>query len=195
MHKLVLDMKYTAIMMSNIFIVGPASVGKSTAGKILASKLGHTFIDIDRVFCQEIKLIPDYIKQFGYEGYCEANSNLVDELLIKHPDNTVFATPSGYLVHESSPHLVSKHQRIIKDKVTSILLLPSSNPEDSADEIVRRQLSRWVDLEGKYEQERRRYIERFHKYKDHGHIKIISMNKPEAIASKMMRELRKKKLI
>lgn len=182
--------------MSNIFILGPASVGKSSSGEILASKLGHTFVDIDQVFCREIKLIPDYVKQFGYEGYREANSNLVDELLVRHPDDTVFATPPGYLARESSPHLISKHRKIIKDKVISILLLPSDNPEDSADEIVRRQISRWADLEGRSEEkERKRYIERFQKYKNHGHIKIISMDNPESIADEMMLELRKNNLI
>ncbi len=181
--------------MRNIFIIGPASVGKSTTGEILADKLGCVFIDIDKVFCKEIRLIPEYIRQFGYEGYCEANSNLVDELLNRYPNNTVFATPSGYLVHEASPHLVVKHSRIVNNNVTSILLLPSFLPEDSADEIAKRQVNRWTDLEDRFEQEKKRYIDRHNKYKEYGHVKVISMNEPSIIAEEMVSKLKYENLM
>jgi shikimate kinase len=65
---------YTETM--NIFIVGPGGVGKSTAGKILAAKLGFTFIDLDQVFCERIENIRLYVRRFGYEKYCYTNSTL-----------------------------------------------------------------------------------------------------------------------
>ena len=40
------------------------------------------------------ELLPDYMKEFGYASYCEANSKLVDKLVAEHPTKTVFATPT-----------------------------------------------------------------------------------------------------
>src|ERR1019366_10562520 len=125
----------------NIFLIGPASVGKTTTGRLLAQKLGRRFVDVDFRFCEQIGLITDYICEFGYEAYCEANSKLVDDLISEYPASTIFATPSGFLVHESSPLLVEKHLGVIGSGL-SVLLLPSADPEESADMIVQRQLDR-----------------------------------------------------
>src|SRR6266481_3851584 len=113
-------------MNKNIFFIGPASVGKSTIGKLLADSINYHFIDIDGEFCKRIKLIPDYIHASSYAAYCEANSKLTDELIKENPERTIFATPSGYLVHEDSPHLIKKHLTVIREGI-SVLLLPSED--------------------------------------------------------------------
>jgi shikimate kinase len=68
-------------MERNIFLIGPASVGKSTVSELLAREIGYTFIDIDLVFCSEVAMIPNYISEHGYMAYCERNSALVDQLV------------------------------------------------------------------------------------------------------------------
>ncbi len=176
----------------NIFFIGPASVGKSTVAKLLADKVKYDFVDIDLKFCEEIGLIPDYVRQHSYTEYCERNSRLVDDLLIRYPNNTVFATPSGFLVHEDSPHLVEKHIKLIRQKGISILLLPSKNPLNSVDIIIKRQQSRWDDVT--VSKEKRRFIQRFHKYKNYGDIKIFSLEEPTKIATKILQQLRRKNL-
>lgn len=104
---------YNQLMSKNIFFVGPASVGKSTVASLLAERLGYKFVDVDKKFCERIDLIPDVVRNEGYPVYCEKNSKLVDELIMENPQKTVFATPSGFLVHEGSPHLVKKHIGVI----------------------------------------------------------------------------------
>ncbi|MDP1688837.1 MAG: shikimate kinase [bacterium] len=166
-----------------IFFIGPASVGKTTIGKMLASKINYAFVDVDAEFCKQIQLIPNYVDEFGYKKYCEENSKLVDKLISESSAETVFATPSGYLVHENSPHLIEKHLSIIKNGV-SILLLPSRDPLLGVGEIVRRQLSRWSDCYA--EKERKRFLERFEKYKNYGDIQIYSPEKPNVIVGEIL---------
>lgn len=172
--------------MGNIFLVGPASVGKTTNAALLAKKLGRTFIDVDLEFCNRIALIPDYVQTNGYAGYCEANSALVKDLLTEYPSGAVIATPSGFLVHENLPDIVAKNLNLIKEHV-SVLLLPGHDPKEYVDTVVQRQINRWSDCE--VENERKRFLERFEKYKAFGDIKIFSNENPEIIVSKIIFEL------
>jgi shikimate kinase len=170
----------------NIFFVGPASVGKSTVGKLLAEKLDYVFVDIDQEFRERIALIPDYVKSKGYVEYCEANSILTDKLIEENRERTVFATPSGFLVHDYSPHLIEKHLNILKNYV-SILLLPHRNPHEAVDLMIQRQRDRWGDV--KPEIERTRFLERFEKYKNYGDIQIYSLESPEVIVEEILFQL------
>lgn len=173
-------------MSKNIFFIGPASVGKTTVASLLAERLGYKFVDVDKQFCGRIALIPDVVRNEGYPTYCEKNSKLVDELITENPQKTVFATPSGYLVHEDSPHLVKKHIEVIGRGV-SILLLPDKDPSKGVDLIVSRQLNRWNDIAP--DKERERFYARFERYKTHGDIKIFSMERPDVIVGTILEEL------
>lgn len=173
-------------MRKNVFFVGPASVGKSTIAELLAHKIRYKFVDIDREFCNRVELIPVYVNSKGYPAYCEANSALVDELVSENPEETVFATPSGFLVHEESSHLVEKHLTLIGAGI-SILLLPDKDPYKGVETIVARQVNRWNDV--KPERERQKFLSRFDKYKSYGDIKIFSMENPEFITSMIIEEL------
>ena len=173
-------------MNKNIFFIGPASVGKTTIGRLLAEEIEWAHIDVDKEFCEQIALIPDYIQKYSYAGYAEANSQLVDRLIEVHPEKTVFSTPSGYLVHEDSSHLIEKHLDLIRRGV-SILLLPSENPQVGVEVVVRRQLDRWNDTFA--DKERTRFLSRFEKYKNYGDIKIFSMAEPELVVKTIIKKL------
>ncbi len=173
-----------------VFIVGPGGAGKSTTGKLLAQKLNYNFIDIDTAFNQRIAPIPDYVQKNGYKLYCETNSSLVDQLLSNHNSRTVLAMPSGFLVHEDSPHLVKKHKQLISTFGVSILLLPSESLEESVEIIVERQLSRgFADIVA--EKERIVITRRHPLYLQSGDIKIFSSESPLDIATLMEQELQK----
>ena len=172
--------------MKNIFFVGPASVGKSTVAKHLAKSLGWSFVDIDLYFCDEIAPIPDYINENGYAAYCQKSSELTDDLVERFATRTIFATPSGFLVHEESPDLVEKHVNLIDTNAISVLLLPSENPYDTVDMIINRQLDRWPEVNPAVE--RKRYISRHEKYKQYGTVKIIGQCKPDEVADLIVKE-------
>ena len=167
-------------------MIGPASVGKSTVGVLLAEKLGYEFVDIDKEFCKRVGLIPEVVKSEGYASYCEKNSKLTDLLIAENVQKTVFATPSGYLVHEESPQLVEKHIKVIGSGI-SVLLLPGPDPDAEVDTIVARQVSRWRDVEP--DNERQRFLARFEKYKKHGDIKIFSKELSEVIVEEILNKI------
>jgi shikimate kinase len=170
----------------NIFMIGPASVGKTTTGRILAALLGRRFIDIDYRFCEQIELIPRYIDQFGYPAYCQANSQLVDSLLSEFPSNTILATPAGFLAHEDSPELVRKHLSVIASGV-SVVLLPSTEVEAGVEVVVERQLARYPELDA--DSERERFKRRFYLYRDKGDIQVVTNGSPTYVANHIVRQL------
>ena len=53
-----------------IYLVGYMGAGKTTAGKMLAEKLGWHFVDLDEAF-KEIHgySTADYIRQFGIDDF------------------------------------------------------------------------------------------------------------------------------
>ncbi len=178
--------KKSSLHFRNIFFIGPASVGKTTVGALLAEKIGYKFIDIDQEFCDRIALIPEYAREFGWDGYREANSKLTDDLIREYPIATVFATSSGYLASKEQPHLVEKHVAIISSG-TSVLLLPDEDPLRGVDVIVQRQLARWNNITA--ERERKKFLERFATYKNYGDIKIFSLAPPAIIVEDILRSL------
>lgn len=175
-------------MSKNILFIGPASVGKTTIGRLLADRIQWPFIDIDEEFCKRIDLIPRYVKQKGYAAYCKANSQLTERLLQENPKKSVFATPSGFLAHEECPDIVKKHEELIKN-FTSILLLPGIDPHVVVNEIVKRQINRWNDVD--QETEQTRFLTRFKKYQNYGDFQIYSLESPETIVSQLLEKLSK----
>ena len=173
----------------HLFLVGPASVGKSTVGRALARHLSWDFCDADLEFNSRIGNITQHIDSKGYENYARRNSVLVEQLIKQAVKRTVFSLPAGFLVHESVPDLIPKNLEMLHRHGLTILLLPSINPEDTADLIAARQLERWGVIPG--ESERDRFIRRFHLYRKHGDIKMFSIEAPEVIARRIERELRR----
>lgn len=173
-----------------IFIVGPGGAGKSTTGKLLSEKLNFQLIDVDTMFNSRIALIPHYVRDNGYKAYCEANSLLVDELLLEYTSKVVMPLPSGFLVHEDSPELVIKHIKLLQKSGISIMLLPSVSLEETVEIIVRRQLSRgFTDINE--EKERTAITRRHPLYMTHGDIQVYSHEDPNQIVDVMLNELRK----
>ena len=170
-----------------IFLIGPGGVGKSTCGEILANLLGYNFIDLDEEFCKRVENVGDYINNYGYEKYCHENSKLFYEILGQHLQNFVFSLSSGFLIHEGMDELTFKHKQTLKDLGISILLLPSKSLDESAEIVVKRQLSRNFGL--KEDREKTKFFQRFPIYNELGDIKIFSHDKPEIIAEQMKKEI------
>lgn len=170
-----------------VFLIGPGGAGKSTSGKILAEKLGHKLIDLDMEFMNQVGHIGLFIDSFGYEKYARRNSELFYLLLNNCSEDIVFVLSSGFLVHKGHEELVSKHVKTLKTNGTSILLLPSEDKNEAVEIIVKRQLSRGIELKEK--DERRKITERYDKYLKFGDIKVFSQDTPEVIAEEMFKNL------
>lgn len=184
----------TAVLIKHLFLVGPASVGKSSVGGVLAKHLKLPFKDVDLEFCDRIENVGDHMQNKGYESYARSNSLLVERLINEATTPTVFALPAGFFVHESVPDLAPKHVKLLHRHGLTILLLPSMRPEDSANLIAERQLQRWGNVMTG-ENEKDRFIRRFHIYVQHGDVKIFSSDSPKNIATMIIAELRLRKLI
>ena len=91
--------------MSNLYIItGPAGVGKSTIGVILAKELGYQFVDADLLIQkQEKRLLKEIISEEGIEGFI-AIENQVNASI--EANRTVIAT-GGSVVYgrEAMEHL------------------------------------------------------------------------------------------
>lgn len=170
----------------NIFIIGPWWVWKTTTWKILANKIWLQFIDLDQEFINHIWDITDYIKNKWYELYYKQNSNLFSSLVDKYKSNYVFVLSSGFLTYTDD--LTQKHLKIIKENWISILLLPSKSLKESTEIIVKRQLSRWFNLE--YKKEKEKFKIRFWIYKKYWDIKIFSQKTPNDISEEIIKSLK-----
>ncbi|MBR6829144.1 MAG: shikimate kinase [Paludibacteraceae bacterium] len=81
-----------------IYLVGYMGAGKTTAGKLLAEKLGWHFVDLDEAF-KEIHGLStaDYIRTYGIEDFRRKEKYVVEDLADQIPfEKIIYATGGGY---------------------------------------------------------------------------------------------------
>ena len=72
--------------------------GKTTAGRLLADKLGWHFVDLDEAF-REIHGLStaDYIRTYGLEAFRKKEKYVVEDLADQVPfEHVIYATGGGY---------------------------------------------------------------------------------------------------
>ena len=172
--------------MRRVFLIGPAGVGKSTCGALLAADLGFTFVDLDAEFNGRVGNISDFIARNGYPSYCRRNAGLFDALIAEHHTDAVYALSSGFLMYEDIDPLLSRLAGDVSRLGVSILLLPSASREEATEIAVRRLLTRRAGLDA--DKERQKFRTRFDKYSRHGDIRIVSCDLPAVIARQAKEE-------
>lgn len=81
---------------SNIVLIGMPASGKSTAGVLLAKRLGYSFVDSDLVIQEtEGKLLKEIIAERGMEGFLEVEDRINAGLNVK---KSVIA-PGGSVIY------------------------------------------------------------------------------------------------
>lgn len=76
-----LDMNDEAQSFPNIVLTGFMGTGKSTVGRLLARKLGHTFLDLDELIEREAGMaIKDIFASFGEERFRELEAEAIERL-------------------------------------------------------------------------------------------------------------------
>jgi shikimate kinase len=169
-----------------LFIIGPAGVGKTTCGQILARELNFGFVDLDAEFDRRLGDIQDWIEQNGYVGYCRRNTDLFHDLVHSIRAHTVFAVSSGFLMYQEEDPTLGGNAEALRQYGISILLLPSESPVESVGVVVDRLLLRrpWLDRQ----KEARKFLHRYDVYRQYGDIQVFSKAPPDTVA----REIRTK---
>jgi shikimate kinase len=126
-----------------IQLIGPGSAGKTTAGIVLAERLGVTFVDLDAEFTANSGDISIYLDTHSYDAYANRNVSLYSALVSAPRPPEVVALSSGFMTYRRDVHLgYSRWRQDIASSPSTVVLLPSLDLETCVAEIVRRQLLR-----------------------------------------------------
>ncbi len=83
----------------NIVLIGYRASGKTTVGKIIATRLGMEFVDTDMLVEQKLgKSIGEIVSSHGWPAFRAAEQKVIKELARR--DNTVLATGGGVVEDE-----------------------------------------------------------------------------------------------
>lgn len=122
-----------------VVLIGPAAVGKSTVGALLAEATGRTFVDLDEVageyyneFGQSVDALIDRIASHGvregHRWWQPARSHAVVRAVREHP-GAVIALGAGHSHFEDEQFFQPVADVLAGCSV--ILLLPDADPETS----------------------------------------------------------------
>lgn len=115
-------------MKNNVILTGFMGTGKSSLGKLLATRLGRPFIDIDKKIEDETHLsIPKIFEQYGEAHFRELEKSAVRELSEKR--GLVIATGGGTVKDE-------ENLRLLKD--SGVLICLTTEPEEIFNRTARR---------------------------------------------------------
>ena len=115
-------------MKDNVILTGFMGTGKSSLGKLLATKLGRPFVDIDKKIEAEQKLsIPKIFERFGEEHFRKLEKVAVKELSERR--GLVIATGGGTIKDEENLRLL---------KNSGVLICLTTEPEEIFNRTARR---------------------------------------------------------
>lgn len=120
--------------------------GKTTAGKLLADKLGWHFVDLDEAF-KEIHGLStaDYIRTYGIEDFRRKEKYVLEDIADQAPfEKVIYATGGGYPCYEDN-------MECLRELGTSIYI--RWRPEHLAKRLSLTDLSDRPVLQGRTEEE------------------------------------------
>lgn len=98
--------------MKNIVLIGMMGTYKTTAGKIVAKKLGAKFLDTDKILAARFKMsIDKYFNKFGEQSFREEESKLCLELM--YEQDAVISTGGGIIKNPENIKALKKNGIII----------------------------------------------------------------------------------
>ncbi len=128
-------------MIYPIYLIGYMGAGKTTAGRMLAEKLGWHFVDLDEAFHEIHGLsTADYIRTYGIEAFRKKEKYVVEDLAELPIEKVIYATGGGYPCWEDN-------MECLKELGTSIYL--RWHPNHLAERLALTDLSERPVLQGK----------------------------------------------
>lgn len=127
-----------------IRLIGPGGAGKSTAGSLLAARLGIPFVDLDERFRATVGDVSRYIESHGYDAYAAANVQVYADVIRGGAGEApVLSLSSGFMTYGDDVHPAYARLRgDIAASPATFVLLPSLDLETCVAETVRRQRGR-----------------------------------------------------
>ncbi|HLX23161.1 MAG TPA: shikimate kinase [Usitatibacter sp.] len=97
---------------SNIFLVGMMGAGKTTLGKSLAQRMGHAFLDTDRVLVERTGVpVATIFEIEGEAGFRKRESAVLAE--IAGHDGYVVATGGGIVLDETNRRVMRESGMVV----------------------------------------------------------------------------------
>jgi shikimate dehydrogenase len=112
----------------NVVLVGMPGCGKTTVGKLLASLLGKTFLDIDELVVNKTGLsISELFNQVGEDGFRRIETEVIREIASKQ--GAVIATGGGAILRrENVLHLKQNGRIYFLDRAVEKLPVSEDRP-------------------------------------------------------------------
>jgi shikimate kinase len=168
-----------------IHLVGPGGAGKTTAGAVLAKRLGFPFVDLDAEFVACSGDISAYLDTHGYEAYAARNVSLYSALFGEPGRPDVVTLSSGFMTYRDDVHAgYARWRQRIASSNSTFVLLPSLDLENCVAETARRQLLRPFAREAEREEQVIRT--RFATYAGLPARKVETMRPVDAVVAELL---------
>ncbi|MEM2576308.1 MAG: shikimate kinase [Sulfolobales archaeon] len=103
----------------NISLIGFMGSGKTTVGRLLARKLGLSFVDLDKVIENKLNMkINDVFSKLGEDYFRNVESEVIKEI-ISDVNNAVIACGGGIVLREDNIEALRKHSVVIYLRISA----------------------------------------------------------------------------
>ena len=100
------------MQMRNIVLIGMPGCGKTTVGKLLADRLGRTFVDADTCIVEKAGMpIPEIFAKFGESGFRKIESEVLAQLGMQ--SGLIIATGGGCVTVSDNYRSLHQNGRIV----------------------------------------------------------------------------------
>jgi len=106
----------------HVYLIGMPGAGKSTVGKVLAEKLGRTFVDLDAAIEKMAgQIISEIFEKFGENYFRQLESEALKTVSFSE-EKLVIATGGGTPCFHDNLDIMKKHGQVLYLKVTPEIL-------------------------------------------------------------------------
>jgi len=106
-------------MKNNISLIGFMGSGKTTAGRLLADRMGYLFLDLDELIeISEQRKINDIFRESGEDYFRDIESKIVKK--IAYNKTCVFACGGGAVLRGENTKIISKNCFVVYLKISPL---------------------------------------------------------------------------